>query len=162
MKDTRWQRAKEIFDEARHLAPGLRASFIDTECAGDKQIRAEVEMLLASYESDFLEENVLGAANLLIEPGLPSGQVIGRYTIGEFMGSGGLGRVLNVGTARKARLRRLEAEPTDSGLSIRFEIDDPGDHRAEALARRLEACPAVTQLAFGWRGGLAQPRMSPN
>jgi prephenate dehydratase len=71
-------------------------------------------------------------------------------------------RVLNVVTALQARLRRLEAEPTDGGLSIRFEIDDPGDHRAEALARRLEACPAVTQLAFGWRGGLAPARMSPN
>ena len=71
-------------------------------------------------------------------------------------------RVLNVVTALQARLRRLEAEPVGGGLSIRLEIDDPGDHKAEALARRLEACPVVTGLAFGWQGGVASVRMSPN
>ncbi len=64
-------------------------------------------------------------------------------------------RVLNVVTLLQARLRRVEAEPTDGGLTIRLEIDDAGDHKAEALARRLEACPSVTGLAFGWRGSLA-------
>lgn len=64
-------------------------------------------------------------------------------------------RVLNVVTVQQARLRRIEAEPADDGLSIRLEIDDAGDHKAEALARRLEACPVVKRLAFGWRDGLA-------
>lgn len=71
-------------------------------------------------------------------------------------------RVLNVVTVLQARVRRLEAEPAEDGLSIRLEIDDPGDHRAEALARRLEACPVVTRLAFGWRGGVAPAGMSHN
>ena len=64
-------------------------------------------------------------------------------------------RVLNVVTVLQARLRRMEAEPTEGGLAIRLEIDDAGDHKAEALARRLEACPVVTGLAFGWRASLA-------
>lgn len=64
-------------------------------------------------------------------------------------------RVLNVVTVLQARLRRIEAEPADGGLTIRLEIDDAGDQRAEALARRLQACPVVTGLAFGWRDGLA-------
>ena len=93
MNDNSWQRAKEIFDEARRLAPDLRAAFIDTECEGDEKLRAEVEMLLSSYKSDFLEDNVIGAANLLIEPDLTNGQVIGRYTIGELIGTGGMGQV---------------------------------------------------------------------
>ncbi len=71
-------------------------------------------------------------------------------------------RVLNVVTVLQARVRRLEAEPADDGLSIRLEIDDPGEQRAEALARRLEACPAVRRLAFGWQSGLAPLTMSPN
>jgi hypothetical protein len=66
-----------------------------------------------------------------------------------------LARVLGVVTLLQARLRRLEAEPADGGLAIRLEIDDAGDHKAEALARRLEACPVVTRLAFGWRDSLA-------
>ncbi|HRD28438.1 MAG TPA: hypothetical protein PLO65_09075, partial [Caulobacter sp.] len=61
-------------------------------------------------------------------------------------------RVLNVVTLLQARMRRLEAEPAEGGLSIVLEVDDHGDHRAEALARRLEACPAVKRLTFGWRG----------
>ena len=69
-------------------------------------------------------------------------------------------RVLNVVTVLQARLRRVEAEPVEGGLSIRLEIDDPGDHRAETLARRLEACPAVRRLAFGWQAGLAPGAMS--
>ncbi|MFZ5670381.1 MAG: hypothetical protein ACOY4K_12880 [Pseudomonadota bacterium] len=64
-----------------------------------------------------------------------------------------LARVLGVVALQQARLRRLEAEAAADGLSIRLEIDDPGDHRAEVLARRLQACPSVTRLAFGWRGG---------
>jgi len=64
-------------------------------------------------------------------------------------------RVLNVVTVLQARLRRIEAEPADGGLTIRMEIDDAGDQRAEALARKLQACPVVTGLAFGWQGSLA-------
>jgi len=64
-------------------------------------------------------------------------------------------RVLNVVAVLQARLRRVEAEADGEGLAIRLEIDDAGDQRAEALARRLEACPAVTRLAFGWQAGLA-------
>jgi hypothetical protein len=71
-------------------------------------------------------------------------------------------RVLNVVTLLQARLRRVEAEPADDGLAIRLEIDDAGDHRAEALARRLLACPAVTRLAFGWQTGLAPVAPVPN
>ena len=66
-----------------------------------------------------------------------------------------LARVLGVVTLLQARLRRMEAEPAEDGLAIRLEIDDAGDHKAEALARRLEACPVVTRLAFGWSRGLA-------
>jgi prephenate dehydratase len=64
-------------------------------------------------------------------------------------------RVLGVVSFLQARLRRIEAEPVGEGLSIRLEIEDAGEHRAEALARRLEACPSVRRLAFGWQGGLA-------
>ncbi len=93
MKDDSWQRAKEIFDEARCLAPEARASFVTTKCDGDDELRAEVEILLTSYKSDFLEDNALGAVDLLVEPGLTPGQIIGRYKIGELIGTGGMGQV---------------------------------------------------------------------
>lgn len=64
-----------------------------------------------------------------------------------------LARVLGVVTFQQARLKRLEAEPVGDGLSIRLEVEDAGEHKAEALARRLEACPSVRRLAFGWQSG---------
>jgi prephenate dehydratase len=64
-------------------------------------------------------------------------------------------RILGVVAFLQARLKRIEAEPVGDGLSIRMEIEDAGEHKAEALARRLEACPSVRRLAFGWQGGMA-------
>ncbi|ATQ43986.1 hypothetical protein [Caulobacter mirabilis] len=66
-----------------------------------------------------------------------------------------LPRVLNVVALLQARIRRIEAEPVGDGLSIRLEIEDAGEDKAEALARRLEASPFVRRLAFGWQGGLS-------
>ncbi|HWU13480.1 MAG TPA: hypothetical protein VN157_05645, partial [Caulobacter sp.] len=38
-----------------------------------------------------------------------------------------------------------------AGLSIRLELDDQGDERAQTLAARLSACPSVRGVGFGWR-----------
>jgi acetolactate synthase regulatory subunit len=60
-------------------------------------------------------------------------------------------RVLGVANVQQTRLRALTAEPNSSGLSIRLELDDQGDERAQSLAARLSACPSVRGVGFGWR-----------
>jgi hypothetical protein len=60
-------------------------------------------------------------------------------------------RVLGVASVQQARLRALSAAPEGQHMAIRFEIDDQGDARAEALASRLAACPSVRGVGFGWR-----------
>lgn len=60
-------------------------------------------------------------------------------------------RVLGVASVQQARLRALSAAPEGQHMTIRLEIDDQGDARAEALASRLAACPAVRGVGFGWR-----------
>lgn len=60
-------------------------------------------------------------------------------------------RVLGVASVQQARLRALSAAPEGQHMAIRLEIDDQGDARAEALASRLAACPAVRGVGFGWR-----------
>ena len=50
-------------------------------------------------------------------------------------------RVLNVVTVLQARLRRLEAEPAEDGLSIRLEIDDPGDHTRRGAGATAGSLP---------------------
>ena len=93
MNKATWQRVKEIFDEAHELADEARAEFVESSCKGDAELRSEVEKLLASYDSDFLEETALGPADALIEPQLAAGQTIGRYRIKRLIGTGGMGQV---------------------------------------------------------------------
>ena len=45
----------------------------------------------------------------------------------------------------------MTAQPDGAGLSIRLELDDQGDERAQILAARLSACPSVRGVGFGWR-----------
>jgi hypothetical protein len=60
-------------------------------------------------------------------------------------------RVLGVASVQQTRLRSLTAQPDGAGLSIRMEIDDQGDDRAQVLAARLSATPVVRGVGFGWR-----------
>lgn len=60
-------------------------------------------------------------------------------------------RVLGVASVQQTRLRSLTAQPDGAGLTIRLEVDDQGDDRAQVLASRLAAAPAVRSVGFGWR-----------
>jgi hypothetical protein len=60
-------------------------------------------------------------------------------------------RVLGVASVQQTRLRALTATPDGQTLAIRLEIDDQGDERAASLASRLQACPSVRDVGFGWR-----------
>jgi eukaryotic-like serine/threonine-protein kinase len=91
MNASKWQRAKEIFEEARGLAD--RDAFLDRACGADEALRKQVEQLLGSYDSDFLEETALGEAEAFFEPPSMTGQTIGRYRIGELIGTGGMGQI---------------------------------------------------------------------
>jgi serine/threonine protein kinase/Tol biopolymer transport system component len=82
-----------IFYEARELSIEKRAAFLNDQCAEAEELRSEVEKLLASYDSGFLEETAFAAAEVLTESELRPGQVIGRYHINELIGSGGMGQV---------------------------------------------------------------------
>lgn len=93
MNNSTWQRAKAIFYEAHGLSIEKRAVFLNDKCAEAEELRSEVEKLLASYDSGFLEETAFGAAEVLTVSELQPGQVIGRYHINELIGSGGMGQV---------------------------------------------------------------------
>ena len=80
MNSERWQLVKELFEAALERAPADRAAFLAQACAGDEEIRREVESLLAADEGDsgFMNTPV---GNLLLsdEPMLVAGQRFGQY-----------------------------------------------------------------------------------
>lgn len=46
MDESRWRRLRELFEAAQRLAPEEREAFLDEACAGEPEIRREVESLL--------------------------------------------------------------------------------------------------------------------
>lgn len=74
-----WERIQSLFLEALDLRPEERAPFLDTACAGDAEMRREVESLLAhDSDGEQIAEAIEGATHSLfdstaIEPGTKIG-----------------------------------------------------------------------------------------
>ncbi len=130
------QRVKDLFLAALELRPGDRAPFLETECNGESELRAEVESLLAANDdaTDFLEQPAELLALAEMGPELPkeedtlAGSRVGPYRIESAIGEGGMGmvyrayradqtfeqtvaiKVLHRDLDRGAMLRRFQAE----------------------------------------------------
>ncbi len=50
MKPERWQQISAVFQEAMTLTANERVKFLDEKCAGDFDLRNEVESLLDSHK----------------------------------------------------------------------------------------------------------------
>jgi tetratricopeptide (TPR) repeat protein/tRNA A-37 threonylcarbamoyl transferase component Bud32 len=131
------QRVKDLFLAALELRPGDRAPFLDIECAGQPELRAEVESLLAASDeaTGFLESPAPLMAFAEMGPELPAtpvdtlaGARLGPYVLDSAIGEGGMGtvyrasrvdqtfeqtvaiKVLHRDLGRGAMLRRFQAE----------------------------------------------------
>ena len=113
MSPERWQQIEAIFQTAVDLKAADRAAFIEKACAGDTELKAEVEKLMADYESadSFIESPVWTDSNFLnssakkiISDSLDdqaealqtedlTGQQIGVYRLVSEIGRGGMGAV---------------------------------------------------------------------
>jgi hypothetical protein len=89
-----YQKLKVIFQSAVEVSGDERVRLLDQQCDGDTALRAEVEKLLDSTDTDFLQTPVAG--NLVGSLGNNSGstsisgQRIGHYNVERKIGSGGI------------------------------------------------------------------------
>ncbi len=94
---TDYQKIKEITADALELEPPERAEFLRVACAGDENLRREVESLLAESEKSavFLEEFSVARVvqNSLNSIQNKTGEQIGNYRIETEIGRGGMGIV---------------------------------------------------------------------
>jgi hypothetical protein len=92
MTSERWERTKQILEDALRLAPEKRAAYLDAACGGDAELRCEVESLIASHEE--AGSQFLGAAAPLVldittevSPAASrAGESVGPYKIIEEIG----------------------------------------------------------------------------
>jgi serine/threonine protein kinase len=111
MKPERWEQVAQLHSAALKIEKHGRATFLQKTCAGDEELRREVESLLALEvdAENFMEGSALEAvAKELAEEQRPlralsSGGKLGSYVIMGELGAGGMGEVYR---ARDSSLKR--------------------------------------------------------
>ncbi|HWQ33662.1 MAG TPA: protein kinase [Blastocatellia bacterium] len=136
----RWQQIEQFWNAALERPPDERAAFLAEACAGDEELRREVESLLRCDDraGSFIEEPALEiAARLEPEEAVRSlaGQRLDQYEILSLLGAGGMGEVW------RARDSHLDREVAIKVLPAHLAQD------SEALARFQREARAVAALS---------------
>ena len=98
MKPERWKQVDELLEAALECPSTERASFLDRACAGDDELRRELESLIISdgHAEVFIESPPARMASDLFnnnQSKLGAGKRIAHYEILGQLGSGGMGEV---------------------------------------------------------------------
>jgi serine/threonine protein kinase len=156
MDEIRWQKIKSLFDAAQHRAGKEREKFLEKACAGDEELRREVEKLLASFAAadSFLENPAVAEAaslfddkNTLVadsatgrlnDESLVAGTVLAsRYRIIGLLGTGGMGEVYRAEDIKLAQT-----------VALKF-LPDKLEKNNAALKRFIGEVRTARQVAHG-------------
>jgi serine/threonine protein kinase/tetratricopeptide (TPR) repeat protein len=98
MNADRWSQIEQLYHSAREKEPDDRDLFLTEACAGDEDLRLEVESLL-SYETEtamLLDRPALEVAARALAVDRRNGMIgrtLGHYRIESWLGAGGMGEV---------------------------------------------------------------------
>jgi serine/threonine protein kinase len=138
MSPERWQRVQDLLAEAIECDDADRERLFELHCAGDPELRRDLESLLAAHESpgpiDDLAGAVAPATSLARDQALGwQGRRIGQYLVMNLLGAGGMGLVY------KARDERLERHVALKFLSPHLSTQPGAKHRFLVEARAAAA-----------------------
>ena len=137
-REDRWDRVGEVYEKALAVPTAERAAFLDRACAGEPDVRAEVEGLLGVGDGATARFGRLGdvARSALADLGpgaLPApGSHVGSYRIEGPLGEGGMGTVV------RAFDERLERP-----VALKFLHPGAGARDRERLLREARAVAAL-------------------
>ena len=80
-----WSKLQEIFDEAWALDADARRALIAQRCAGNEELRAEVERMLRAFDEE--------SQSTFKSPGISRSDRFGVWQTGELLGRGGMAEV---------------------------------------------------------------------
>lgn len=161
MSSNRWQQLEEIFQTAFDLAPEKRAQYIAEACAGDEELRRQVEALLAQYNeaSNFLDKSLYESTGVqalaaLIDDDPVIGQRIGAYKVVNQIGRGGMGAVYLAERADNAFQKRVAIKLIRRGMDTDY-ILRRFRHERQILAALDH--PFIARLMDGGATSTGQP-----
>jgi serine/threonine-protein kinase len=147
MTPERWDRLTELFETALQCQSQERSAFLARACAGDAELRTEVESLIAEHESagDFLNRPAMIEASFVLRESLQDGSgpaeldsrvgitVSNRYQIEGSLGRGGQALVYRARDlmlmSKPVVVKILATMGQNASLHKRFQ------HEVEALSR---------------------------
>jgi eukaryotic-like serine/threonine-protein kinase len=147
----RWQRLEEIFQSALDHPPQSRATWLDSACGDDIELRCEVDSLLAAHEAgdfDFTRAAFAEALQVLEQrtARVQEGQRIGPYRIVRELGRGGMGRVYLAARADQAFEKQVAIKLVERGLDTE-EVTRRFESERHILARLDH--PNITRIIDG-------------
>ena len=122
----RWQQVDQLYHLALEREPGQRGAFLAEACAGDEELRREVESLLAQ-EGSTLVRPAWEGAELPDDPTrtqLIPGTQLGPYRIEGLLGEGGMGevyRAFDIKLSRPVAVKVLSGDLADPAARRRFQ-----------------------------------------
>ena len=153
-----WKRVEALLNEALDIRQEDRSAFHDRSCAGDPQLRREVDSLLASVDKSvgFIERPLQQVAQLLTEESEGPGSRIQAYELLKLIGEGGMGKVYLAARAddqysKQVAIKLLQAgfaQTTAMLLRFRSERQILADLDHPNIARLLDGGATPSGLPF--------------